>query len=381
VSDLYFCPTVGEIESAGGGGFTNSTCCAHPELHTFIGYSTPAIDAISQYLSDRAIEQYQGPPVHPGQEDPTTIKWVSDADEAKAELKRLQQVARYYRDHQQHLASHRWAETVHTEDDGMLHIPVYAADGTQAEGLVMDREGANTLQVMITDYLGNCYTACHDDCDIVCHEAHATPRKRHHPIGEHPSRGTALDYVAQAVARFDLDNTVGSDYEMPGPDHEFWPLWRASARNAITAYNGYIEQSGHRYLSTGCRHGEHGYCQSNTGSQGDKRPAECKFCAAKCVCSCHFPGSLLPSSEMEAEVPALLPVPESLTTGSDDDWCGAEPPGGAGAQWTAKDGSTGTWGDCYCTKPSGHEGDHDCEPCSQRHGALPWPQTPKEETP
>lgn len=43
----------------------------------------------------------------------------------------------------------------------------------------------------------------------------------------------------------------------------------------------------HAYLSTGCFHNDHNYCQSNTGSNGDKVPAQCKFCAAPCVCSCH----------------------------------------------------------------------------------------------
>lgn len=290
MSDLYFCPTVGEIESAEHGGFKGGICCTHPERHVPVEDS-PAIEAISQYLSDKAREEYAAPPVHPGQSDPTLIKWVSDADEAKAELLRLQKVARYYRDHHQHLASHRWAETIHTEDDGLLHIPVYTPKGTEAEGLVMDREGATVLQAMLADYIGGCYSACDEDCTVSCHEAHAVPWKRHHPIGEHPSRGTALDYVTQAVARHELDNTVGADYPMPGPDHEFWPLWRAVACNAMVAYNGYIEHTGHRYLSTGCRHGEHGYCQSNTGSQGQKIPAQCKFCASPCVCSCHFLGA------------------------------------------------------------------------------------------
>lgn len=43
----------------------------------------------------------------------------------------------------------------------------------------------------------------------------------------------------------------------------------------------------HRYLSTGCLHGEHDYCKSNTGSNGQKTPASCKFCAAPCWCPCH----------------------------------------------------------------------------------------------
>lgn len=45
----------------------------------------------------------------------------------------------------------------------------------------------------------------------------------------------------------------------------------------------------HRYLSTGCLHGEHAYCQANTGAAGTKTPAQCKFCTAPCVCDCHKP--------------------------------------------------------------------------------------------
>lgn len=43
----------------------------------------------------------------------------------------------------------------------------------------------------------------------------------------------------------------------------------------------------HEYLSTGCLHGEHGYCQSSTGLAGAKRAAVCKFCHAPCICECH----------------------------------------------------------------------------------------------
>lgn len=41
------------------------------------------------------------------------------------------------------------------------------------------------------------------------------------------------------------------------------------------------------YCSTACLHGEHEYCKSNTGSQGQKIPAQCKFCGLKCSCPCH----------------------------------------------------------------------------------------------
>ncbi|URN11327.1 hypothetical protein LUW77_03280 [Streptomyces radiopugnans] len=43
----------------------------------------------------------------------------------------------------------------------------------------------------------------------------------------------------------------------------------------------------HVYLSTGCLHGQHGYCQGKNGLAGPKTPAQCKFCAAPCVCDCH----------------------------------------------------------------------------------------------
>ncbi|WP_372344664.1 hypothetical protein [Streptomyces sp. KL116D] len=47
------------------------------------------------------------------------------------------------------------------------------------------------------------------------------------------------------------------------------------------------QQAGHIYLSTSCLHGEHGYCAGGTGQAGAKTPAQCKFCAAPCICPCH----------------------------------------------------------------------------------------------
>jgi hypothetical protein len=184
-----------------------------------------------------------------------------------------------------------------------------------------------------------------------------------------------LEYVTQAVARFDMDHMMSPEQPLPDPDHDFWRLWRASARNAIMAYNVYSEQhSGHRYLSTGCLHGEHGYCQSNTGSQGQKTPAVCKFCSSPCVCSCHLPGEVT-VVERIVNPSALKPVAD-LTT----EYCYAAPPGGAGAQWTGPNNTSGNWGDCDCTKPLGHEGDHACEPCIERSGAPSWPQEPEEDS-
>lgn len=43
----------------------------------------------------------------------------------------------------------------------------------------------------------------------------------------------------------------------------------------------------HIYLSTGCYHDDHAYCQAMTGLNGAKRPGSCKHCGAKCQCPCH----------------------------------------------------------------------------------------------
>lgn len=54
-----------------------------------------------------------------------------------------------------------------------------------------------------------------------------------------------------------------------------------------------LQQAAHRiagqhiYLSTGCLHDDHAYCQAMTGMNGSKRPGECKHCHARCICACH----------------------------------------------------------------------------------------------
>jgi hypothetical protein len=55
MSDLYFCPTAREVESATGGGF--DTCCAHPELHLPMP-DTEATHAVSEALSDALKREY-----------------------------------------------------------------------------------------------------------------------------------------------------------------------------------------------------------------------------------------------------------------------------------------------------------------------------------
>jgi hypothetical protein len=66
-----------------------------------------------------------------------------------------------------------------------------------------------------------------------------------------------------------------------------------SSRIARQSWNILGEDGHHEYLSTGCLHGEHEYCKSMTGLAGAKRPAECKFCKAPCICGCHKDTSVI----------------------------------------------------------------------------------------
>jgi len=61
----------------------------------------------------------------------------------------------------------------------------------------------------------------------------------------------------------------------------------APFRAAPTAEDKTINQTTHIYLSTGCLHGQHDYCQSDTGLAGAKKPSRCKWCDAFCQCPCH----------------------------------------------------------------------------------------------
>lgn len=65
------------------------------------------------------------------------------------------------------------------------------------------------------------------------------------------------------------------------------------SRKAVPVAGGVGAAAAHVYLSTGCLHGEHAYCQSMTGQQGEKRPGRCKFCDARCTCACHTEGEAL----------------------------------------------------------------------------------------
>lgn len=48
----------------------------------------------------------------------------------------------------------------------------------------------------------------------------------------------------------------------------------------------------------------------------------------------------------------------------DNECCGSQPP------------ADGQWGDCWCTLPPGHDGEHQCQPCTDRNGAPGWTDPP-----
>jgi hypothetical protein len=55
-----------------------------------------------------------------------------------------------------------------------------------------------------------------------------------------------------------------------------------------------LRHAEHVYLSTACLHAQvdgrpelHDYCEGMTGVNGVKRPAQCKWCEARCTCDCH----------------------------------------------------------------------------------------------
>lgn len=66
------------------------------------------------------------------------------------------------------------------------------------------------------------------------------------------------------------------------------PKLRAAGVEDAESYEVVYEEDHDHYLSTACHHGQHAYCQADTGAAGTKVPGKCKFCPAKCSCHCHL---------------------------------------------------------------------------------------------
>lgn len=60
-------------------------------------------------------------------------------------------------------------------------------------------------------------------------------------------------------------------------------------RLAVTLTRFAYRHGHHEYLSTGCLHGDHAYCQTQARRYDGttKTAAVCKFCSAGCQCLCH----------------------------------------------------------------------------------------------
>ncbi|MGQ5576735.1 hypothetical protein [Streptomyces sp. ECR3.8] len=103
------------------------------------------------------------------------------------------------------------------------------------------------------------------------------------------------------------------------------------------------DATSHVYLSTGCLHGHHDYCQNHTGRDGTKTPAQCKFCAAPCICGCHTPKeTTMPTCTATIEGPHVLgggPITCTREAGHPGNHTGPQTSDGK-TLWT--DGNAGT---------------------------------------
>jgi hypothetical protein len=61
------------------------------------------------------------------------------------------------------------------------------------------------------------------------------PDERHlpHQVSDTPTDDERLMRYATAIARNDIDYMLGTDYPLPGLDHDFWKIWKRIATVAI----------------------------------------------------------------------------------------------------------------------------------------------------
>lgn len=86
-----------------------------------------------------------------------------------------------------------------------------------------------------------------------------------------------------------FDRVTGIVYDYVPDDRENWdPIIFGRAADVFQIdTEGHDCCPPHEYFSTSCFHGNHKYCQSETGLIGLKTPGVCKFCTAPCQCICH----------------------------------------------------------------------------------------------
>lgn len=99
----------------------------------------------------------------------------------------------------------------------------------------------------------------------------------------------------------DTAGDVNADDERDAFRKELHDLGIAAHQRALAEY--FLSEVGtpevHVYFSTACLHGEHQHCGSryNAYTMQAKKPAECKFCDAKCICVCHRKAEPVPADE------------------------------------------------------------------------------------
>lgn len=98
-----------------------------------------------------------------------------------------------------------------------------------------------------------------------------------------PAKKINAALKALSEARCALDGAVFREHRDAAHPAIYYPA--TADRRTIGREHGSAEE--HDYLSTGCLHGEHTYCENKTGQLGPKTPAKCKFCDARCICDCH----------------------------------------------------------------------------------------------
>lgn len=111
-----------------------------------------------------------------------------------------------------------------------------------------------------------------------------------------------------------FDRVTKLAYEGFFPNREGWdPFVCGHARDLL----GVDSRRGHIYLSTGCLHGNHKYCQGKEGLVSPKTPAVCKFCGSPCICPCHQEKEKTPLTA----VPDAVNISEEKSKGMFDGEC------------------------------------------------------------
>jgi hypothetical protein len=144
------------------------------------------------------------------------------------------------------------------------------------------------------------------ECADEVYRQHPQLREVAVPEFAEPTKATVPAWVAEQVARFGTSLPVAplaagdhtridplTEMAMSYPHVEVIPV-------VIEGRDAGVDPDAdaatvHDYLSTGCLHGRHGYCSARSGHVGPKEPATCKFCPAKCRCTCHANGPGDPS--------------------------------------------------------------------------------------